>query len=263
MAVCLMMMATAVVSAQMKFEIYYTQVINERGELADYALECLGQDNAILTSDTVYTLDKISKPATKPANTNTAPQQQPKPQNKDKASHNRHTAIPKYAPLNEEAAHAASPAKKAAAVASQIFRLRETRNDILSGEVEHAPADGKAMSIVLDEIKKQERALVELFLGRKTTIRKKETIQVNVDSDELEINKAIARFSADKGIVAINDTTGEPIMLSIQRYTQRVLAAEQPKKKKAEPIYETRIVRSNVQVSYDGNILFERVYKDK
>lgn len=258
MAVCLMMMATAVVSAQMKFEIYYTQVINERGELADYALECLGQDNAILTSDTIYTLDKISKPA----NTIAAPQQ-PKPQNKDKASHNRHTAIPKYAPLNEEAAHAASPAKKAAAVASQIFRLRETRNDILSGEVEHAPADGKAMSIVLDEIKKQERALVELFLGRKTTIRKKETIQVNVDSDELEINKAIARFSADKGIVAINDTTGEPIMLSIQRYTQRVLAAEQPKKKKAEPIYETRIVRSNVQVSYDGNILFERVYKDK
>lgn len=262
MAVCLMLMAAAVVSAQMKFEIYYTQVINERGELADYALECLGQDNAILTSDTIYTLDKISKPAPKPADKNVGPQQ-PMPQRKENAHHHRHTAIPKYAPLNEEAAHAASPAKKAAAVASQIFRLRETRNDILSGEVEHAPADGKAMGLVLDELKKQEKALMELFLGRKTTIKKKEIIQVNVDSDELEINKAIARFSNDRGIVAINDTTGEPIMLSIQRYTQRVLAAEQPKKKKAEPIYETCIVRSNVQVSYDGNIMFERVYKDK
>lgn len=263
-AVGLLIAATLMAQGQIRFNVYYEQVINERGELADFALECLGQDNAILQSDTVYTLEKIKQVTERPANAKTKAEPSPAPMPPaPKHDPNHISSVPKYAPLSEEAALAVSPAKKAAAVAKQIFSIRETRNYLLRGEVEHFPADGKSMELMLNELKKQERALMELFLGRKTVNKKKETITVDIDANELKIEKAIARFSEADGIVPINDTTGEPLMLHIQRYTQRVPADEQPKKKKAEPVYENRIVRSSMKITYDDNVLFERVIKEK
>ena len=67
-------------------------------------------------------------------------------------------------PLLEEQFMAGSVAKMAEGAAKQIYRLRETRLNLLAGDMEHVPADGVAMQLVLDELNKQEQALVELFL---------------------------------------------------------------------------------------------------
>lgn len=68
-------------------------------------------------------------------------------------------------PLLEEQFMAGSIAKMAEGAAKQIYRIRETRLNILGGDVEHVPADGQAMQLVLDELDKQEQALVALFVG--------------------------------------------------------------------------------------------------
>lgn len=260
----IMVLTANMAQAQMKLNLHYEQIITERGELADYALECIGQDNAILEKDTTYNLlsvkrvvnaTKSKQPALKTPETSHFEM--------NKAQKNIDSRVPKYAPLSEEAAHAVNAGQKARAVAKQIFRIRETRNYILSGEVEHMPADGKSMELVLHELNKQEKALMELFLGRKTIVKKSEQVIVELPKEELKIEKAIARFNKDKGIVAINDTTGEPIVIEVQRYTQRVLAEEQPKSKKAAPIYETKIVRSNIQVKYEGKVILHSVLKEK
>lgn len=73
----------------------------------------------------------------------------------------------RLAPLPEEVLKAATPQAQAFEVAKQIFHIRETRMYLLNGEVEHAPADGKAMELVLSEMDKQERELTELFIGKK------------------------------------------------------------------------------------------------
>ena len=65
-------------------------------------------------------------------------------------------------PLLEEQFMAGSVAKMAEGAAKQIYRIRETRLNILAGDVEHVPADGKAMELVLNELNKQEQALVAL-----------------------------------------------------------------------------------------------------
>lgn len=258
-----LMMTLATAQAQMKFIIHYEQVITERGELADYALECIGQDNAILQSDTVYTLLSIKR-AIKPAPATKQTIQQRKDAKPEPTKHDDHffSRVPKYAPLSEEAVKAVSPAKRAAAVAKQIFRIRETRNYILSGEVEHMPADGRSMKLVLDELKRQEKALMELFLGRKTVRKEVKVVTANVDESALKADIILARYSDDKGFVPEKDTTVAPIMLHVQRYTQRVLADEQPKKKKAEPIYETRITRSDIRVVYDDETMLFYTVKE-
>ena len=75
---------------------------------------------------------------------------------------------PEALPLMEDILEAKTLADEAALVAKHIFRLRETRMYLLSGEVEHAPADGTAMKLVLDELSKQEAQLTLLFTGKTT-----------------------------------------------------------------------------------------------
>ena len=116
-------------------------------------------------------------------------------------------------PLLEEHFMAGSIAKMAEGAAKQIYRIRETRLNILGGDVEHVPADGVAMQLVLNELEKQEKALIALFIG--TTQVQTYTHQLQycpTDSVEKEI---ICRFSKHTGIVSKDDLSGEPIYLSI------------------------------------------------
>ena len=76
------------------------------------------------------------------------------------------------APYPAEVLKNASLVAKANAAAKQIFHLRETKMYLLSGEVEKEPADGEAMRLVLEELDRQEQALTELFVGKKSTCTK-------------------------------------------------------------------------------------------
>ena len=69
-------------------------------------------------------------------------------------------------PLLEEQFLASSVAKMAEGAAKQIYRIREMRLNLLASEVEHVPADGEAMKLVLEELNNREQALAELFVGK-------------------------------------------------------------------------------------------------
>ena len=71
-------------------------------------------------------------------------------------------------PFSEDMLGSKSLAEQAQSVAQQIFHIREIRMYLLSGEVEHTPADGEAMKLILDELKRQEKQLLALFVGKKT-----------------------------------------------------------------------------------------------
>ena len=74
--------------------------------------------------------------------------------------------------MTEELLMAGSVTRQAEVAARQIYKLRENRMDILSGEADNMPPDGEAMKIVLQQLTDQEQALTALFVGekhRKTT----------------------------------------------------------------------------------------------
>ena len=124
-------------------------------------------------------------------------------------------------PLLEEQFMAGSVAKMAEGAAKQIYRIRETRLNILAGDVEHVPADGKAMELVLNELEKQEQELVALFVG--TTKVTRHTHTVRYTPEESVENEVVCRLSAHNGIVDKQDLSGEPLYLSLEAKKQTLL----------------------------------------
>ena len=124
-------------------------------------------------------------------------------------------------PLLEEQFVAGSVAKMAEGAAKQIYRIRETRLNILAGDVEHVPADGKAMELVLNELNKQEQALVALFVGTTKVTRHTHTL-LYTPAESVE-NEVICRLSAHNGIVDKQDLSGEPLYLSLEAKKQTLL----------------------------------------
>ncbi len=117
--------------------------------------------------------------------------------------------------ITADMARSGSIAKKAELAAQRIFELRETRSDLLSGQADNPPADGKAMQIVLDNLAAQEAALTAMFAGveRKRTVVDKVTLLP--DSAEID-SRVIARISAVDGILDAEDLAGKPVSLSLK-----------------------------------------------
>ena len=123
-------------------------------------------------------------------------------------------------PLLEEQFIASSVAKMAEGAAKQIYRIRETRLNLLAGEVEHVPADGTAMKLVLEELDKREKALAELFIGKESIEHKSQEL-IYIPKDEAG-EEIICRFSMHSGIVAVDDLSGEPVYLRTQATKQEL-----------------------------------------
>lgn len=123
--------------------------------------------------------------------------------------------------LSQETLMAGSTAKQAELVARQIFGLRSSRTDILTGEAENMPPDGNAYKVVMDEINRQEKALTELFTGSEQA--EYFTHSYTVVPDERDIDRrVVARFSEKLGPVDADNLAGEPIYLSLVNKTPKV-----------------------------------------
>lgn len=116
--------------------------------------------------------------------------------------------------ISGEIAQSQSSAKRAELAAAQLYALRQTRQDILNGEADQMPADGKAMELVLSNIQAQENALIAMFVG--TTQVSTEVKTITFTPEEAIDNDIIARISATEGVIDANDLAGEPIYISLE-----------------------------------------------
>lgn len=222
---------------QLWIDVEYEQIVQQRGIFAEYAHKYLAADDIIEADSTFYRLRKISCGTRTVADQSRAykvvaekgiPTQlltltpkgilygynveyeaETKPKTNTTTSTTTSTTTDLgVMPLLEEQIVGKSEAEMAAGAAKQIYRIRETRMYILGGEVDHAPADGNAMKRVLDELDKQERQLIELFIGKEQVTKKLKTLYYTpVKTEEV----AVAHFSIEKGL----GKTGAPILLSI------------------------------------------------
>ena len=132
------------------------------------------------------------------------------------------------APLSEEALFASSKAKMAEAAAKQIYRIREARTNLISGDVEHMPTDSKMLDRMLDELDEQEAELVELFVGTTKVKRLHKTVYLTPEQDEQ--GKVLLRFSKFAGPVAADDMSGEPVVLNMTVSKQELQPAGEKQK---------------------------------
>jgi hypothetical protein len=136
------------------------------------------------------------------------------PQQKKIADSHKTVATSPTPALTEELLMAGSVAKQAEVAAKQIYRLRESKTDILTGDADNMPPDGEAMKLVISKLEEQEKALINLFTGTET----RETSYFDVSilpDDELE-REVLFRFSSKLGILDDDDLAGEPVYMNLK-----------------------------------------------
>lgn len=133
--------------------------------------------------------------------------------------------------MSEEILKAGSKAKQAELTAREIFSIRESRKNLLKGDVDNMPADGASFQLVLDNLDAQEQALLSLFVGVSTV----ETIDRVIEYVPTESvkNQVMFRFSRFDGCLDSDDLLGEPYYISINVVEDNRMAPApiDPKKK--------------------------------
>lgn len=114
----------------------------------------------------------------------------------------------------EELLMAGSVSKQAEVAAKQIYRIRESRMNILTGEADNVPPDGEAMKLVIKQLEDQEKALMNLFVGTKTLENSVYSTTI-VPMGDIE-KDVLFRFSRLLGIVKADDLGGTPVYLSLK-----------------------------------------------
>lgn len=117
--------------------------------------------------------------------------------------------------VTQEMTMSSSTFKRAQLAAERIFELRENRNELISGQADNMPPDGKALQLALDNLSAQEAALTAMFAGTEKTWTEVKTF-VYVPGTENTSNEIIARISPTDGLVDADDLSGEPIYLSME-----------------------------------------------
>ena len=113
----------------------------------------------------------------------------------------------------EEFLMAGSVVRQAEEAAKQIFRIRESKMDILTGEAENMPRDGEAMKLVIKYLEDQEKALTSLFAGSCTTETSYYDITFTPEDDIYD--DVLFRFSKRQGMLDADDLGGEPVFISL------------------------------------------------
>ena len=138
--------------------------------------------------------------------------------------------------MTEEMLTATSTAKMAELTAKEIYAIRESKLAITRGQAENMPSDGAAISLLLQELDKQEMALTEMFTGRTDTVYHRFTFAIP-PSEIYDTTKAVLfRFSHKLGVVDKENLAGEPVYYNLRnmRTVEKPATDETAKKKTAK-----------------------------
>lgn len=160
--------------------------------------------------------------------------------------------------FSEELLMAGSTAKQAEVAAKQIYRIRESRMNILTGDADNLPPDGEAMKLVIQQLEEQEKALSNLFTG----ILTKETTHYEVSVtpyDNLE-KEVLFRFSKLMGIVDADDLGGVPVYMNLKA-TERAPVLEPKEAEKKEKSMKGIIYnvpgKASIEISMNKKTLYK------
>ena len=116
--------------------------------------------------------------------------------------------------MTEEMLMASSKAKLAELVAKEIYEIRESKNSLMRGESDYMPSDGEGLKLMIDNLQKQEDALLKLFTGATTRELSSKTFSFTPEGNTAKY--VIARFSSKLGVLESDDLAGNPIYLDVK-----------------------------------------------
>jgi len=270
-----------------QIDILSTKTTRKAGQFYQYAEKYLGVKDVVTKDDVVWTLDKINawgrgqadksnayllplRPNDNPfiyltpdgllASINVEPDlsllatSNLQPEAKEKVKN-----IDPLSVMTEEFMLASSTAKMAEVAAKQIYRIRESRMNILMGEVENMPKDGEALKIIMNQLDEQEKVLTEMFTGK---LEKEQTIQSYTFMPQGSTsNYVVCRFSKHLGLVDKDDLSGVPVFFSIKDITDESLFEISGKDKVKKGVIYQIPGDASVNITFSGKTVFEAEMK--
>ncbi len=109
---------------------------------------------------------------------------------------------------------AKSAEKKAEETAQLIFRLREKKIDILTGDTD-ANYSGEALGSAIDRISKLESEYTSLFTGKTTVAVQQASFEVVPRAKNAKQNYVVCRISDTQGLLPADNMSGRPVYLEI------------------------------------------------
>lgn len=135
----------------------------------------------------------------------------------------------------QEILNAGSLGKMAELVANEIFDTRDKREALTKGEADFMPKDGAQLQIMLKQLERREKALLQLFCG--TTQTEQHTVVKDFCPTQEMGKGLLIRFSKYLGFVDADDLGGAPFYVSVKKIgtlPARTDTEAQKKKKKEE-----------------------------
>ncbi len=149
-----------------------------------------------------------------------------------------------------------SPERKAQEAAEMIFKLRQKKVDIITGDTD-ASFTGEAMKAVIDEITRMEKQYTELFLGTVSTSVQKACFDV-VPNIEDDIYVAF-RVSDTEGLVSPDNIGGRIIMLQLNREGAPGNMVDDPKTPRTNIRYRTPAICTMKLIDGQQTLLTSRI----
>lgn len=118
--------------------------------------------------------------------------------------------------LTEDLLQANSIARMAEVAAKQIYNLRDSRINLITGNMDKVP-DGTALKEMLTQMDKSQNDLMELFVGKTVTVPTTVTYEI-IPAQEVN-NEVLFRLSNENGVVSRTDLSGQPYYLNVKDVT--------------------------------------------
>lgn len=164
--------------------------------------------------------------------------------------------------MTEEILASGSTAKMAELTAKEIYNIRESKNLIIRGQADTMPKDGASLKLIIDNLDKQEDALMSMFKGN---FRKEDKLfKFRIVPEGNINNDVLFRFSKKLGILTTDNLAGEPIYINVENtspiQTMNTEEEKNKKKKKLKGVLYNIPGKANVTVTYKGKKLLESNY---
>lgn len=136
--------------------------------------------------------------------------------------------------LTPDILRATSMSKKAELAAQEIYDIRENRSLIAKGLADFNPTDGTQLGLMLSELERNEKGLMQLFTGTTASARCTFVFDVTPPPadptvENASFNDVLFRFSRHLGVVDADDLAGDPYMVTIVNETTLPKPALDPK----------------------------------
>ena len=131
-----------------------------------------------------------------------------------KQNTNNHIDASQY--MTEEMLTATSIAKMAEITAREIYTIRESNLALTRGQWENMPKDNAGISLLRQELNRQERGFNEKFMGLTDTLYFSYNYEIIPSGNNDTTKEVVFRFSQKLGVLDKENLAGEPIYYEIK-----------------------------------------------